>query len=86
MNFNEDKKKKEIALQAKVWKSHHEEDLDDHEDFAESLDLLNKNFNRVMQKFNKKNQNSNYGNNRNQKSNYGNTSNSQRFKSTANNS
>ena len=70
MNFNEDKKEKEIALQAEVQKSHHEEDSDVHEDLAESLNLLTKNFNRVMQKFNKKNQNSNYGNNRNRNSNY----------------
>ena len=55
MNFNEEKKEKEIALQAEVRKSHHEKDSDDHEDLAESLDLLTKNFNRVMQKFNKKN-------------------------------
>ena len=40
MNFNEDKKEKEIALQAEVGKSHHEEDSDDHEDLHESLDLL----------------------------------------------
>ena len=60
MNFNEDKKEKEIVLQAEVRKFHHEEDSDDHVNLVESLDLLTKTFNRVMQKFNKKNQNSNY--------------------------
>ena len=86
MNFNEDKKEKEIALQAEVQKSYHEEDSDDHKDLAESLDLLTKNFNRVMKKFNKKNQNSSYGNTSNRKLSYNKTNDSQRNKSAANNS
>ncbi|XP_024019584.1 uncharacterized protein LOC112091065 [Morus notabilis] len=76
MNLSQNKKEKEIsqgiAFQAEVKDNVEEED----EDLAESLARLTKNFNRVMKKFNKKNQTPTFNNSNNFQKNKGATNSS----------
>ncbi|XP_024018312.1 uncharacterized protein LOC112090655 [Morus notabilis] len=75
MNLSQTKKEKEIS-QGITFQAEVEDNVEEDEDFAESLARLTKNFNRVMKKFNEKNQTPTFNNSNNFQKNKGATNSS----------